>query len=182
MSVPKYRRTGSQLDCYDKAQAMRISALKDLLNSMDATRCSCRNPSEEKILLRLAENLQDDLHSLVCNILHANAINPQYEWEVNERRKFQDFALGDCMSLQNDFLTLATLFRGSLHCLLHYATDTQETEKMIRSWRKYNNEILKRIKNKESVYSHNPGNFCNVNGNGNSNNNNANNTNGVRPD
>lgn len=180
MSVPKYRRTGSQLDCYDKAQSLQIAVLKDLPNAISAA--TGKSFNEAQLLFRQVEKLQDDMHSLVCNILHANAINPQYEWEVAERRHFQDFALGDCMSLQNDFLTLATIWRDTLHCLLHYATETEEVEKMVRSWRKYNNEILKRIKNKGSICNRNPGNFCNVNNNGNSNNNTADNLNGVRPD
>lgn len=182
MSVPKYRRTGSQLDCYDRAQALQIAVLKDLPTIISNTVLMNKSMDSDKLLARQVEKLQDDMHALVCDILHANAINPQYEWEVAERRKFQDHALGDCMSVQNDLLTLATLWRDTLQCLLHYATEAQEVERMVRSWRKYNNEIVKRIRSKEGAYSRNPGNFCNTNSNGNSSNNDAGTVNGVRPD
>lgn len=174
MSVPAYKRVGSQLACYDKAYMLSVSVLKDLRPCLS---------SYDTVIQDYAKNISKDIHLLLCHILHANAINAQYEWEVAERRKFQDYALGDCMSLQNDFLLIATLDPQTLNYLVHYATDVKEIEVMIRSWRKYNGTILARIQKKRmSSKFRNPGNFYNLNQQGNANNNNANNANGVRPD
>ena len=94
MSVPKYKRKGSQLDCFDRAQQLRVDALRDLRSALDDAQPDVSAASRQ-VIQRTAERLNDDLHALVCHILHANAINPQYDWEVDERRKIQDMAAGD---------------------------------------------------------------------------------------
>lgn len=183
MSVPKYKRTPNQLECYDKAQKLYISVLRDMTSAVDAALKGSISSYSKFVLHKCVEGIQESLRSLVCNILHANAINAQFLWEVDERRKFQDFAIGDCMSLQCQLFTIAALFEDTLHCLLHYATDIEELERMIRSWRKYNHNIRKRICDKgKHLKNCDPGNFCNVDSDGNSDNNDADDSNGVRPD
>lgn len=82
MSVPEYRRGGSQLACYDMAQTLQVSILRDLPAALESAKTD--SPA---MLGRLVAALQSDVHALVCDILHADAIKPQFLWEVDERRR-----------------------------------------------------------------------------------------------
>lgn len=191
MSVLKSKRKESELDVY--TQARRVASNILLLLCAGADGCVEEKSAftgEKKEMYRaiekeLVKGVVSDVHKLLSNILHANAIFPVSEEEVSLRRAFQDRAIGDCYSLQSSLTSLLDVQSRPLSSLSFFAREIEVVENRIKKWRKYNSKILLKIKEKgrESENSVNPGNFCNVNTNGNANNNNANNSaGGVRPD
>lgn len=182
MSVPKFKRNESQLFVFDKARSVVTAILKALQECLFVYHEQNYELSfiQQKLFDREIEFLQNDCHELLRNILHANAIYPTSLEELNERRIYQDKAIGDCHSIQSDIISIVDVNKNAMKHLLHLANEIQQVEPLIKKWRKTGKKILN---GKHSVQSQNPGNFCNVNNNGNANNNNANNTNGgVRPD
>ena len=191
MAVLKSKRKESELDVYTQARKVASNIL--LVLCSDADSCADEKTSfdgEKKEMYRKVEKeliacIISDVHSLLSDILHANAIFPISEDEVSLRRHFQDKAIGDCYSLQSSLVSLLDIQSRHLSTLSFFAREIGEVETRIKKWRKYNSKILQKIKEKrrESENSVNPGNFCNVNTNGNAGNNNADNSaGGVRPD
>lgn len=191
MSVLKSKRKESELDVYTQARKVASNIL--LLLCAGADGCVEEKSAftgEKKEMYRaiekeLVKGVVSDVHKLISNILHANAIFPVSEEEVALRRAFQDKAIGDCYSLQSSLVSLLDVQSRPLSSLSFFAREIEMVETRIKKWRKYNSKILLKIKEKgrESENSVNPGNFCALNANGNANNNNANNSaGGVRPD
>lgn len=191
MSVLKSKRKESELDVY--TQARRVASNILLLLCAGADGCVEEKSvftGEKREMYRaiekeLVKGVVSDVHKLLSNILHANAIFPVSEEEVSLRRAFQDRAIGDCYSLQSSLVSLLDVQSRPLSSLSFFAREIEMVENRIKKWRKYNSKILLKIKEKrrESENSVNPGNFCNVNTNGNANNNGAGNSaGGVRPD
>jgi hypothetical protein len=157
MSVKKCDRKDSQLFVYDLARMtcsdLTIDAMGKFTEAIysetflneNNEKVTIKREYEENVVHKIQDNLFDDMHALMNNILLANGIRPSKEWEVELRRKYQDIACGYATALQNDLITCADVFPQTLHCLLHYADDFDHIEKSIRKWKAYNSKLMKAI-------------------------------------
>lgn len=135
------------------------------------------------------DRIIDCLRNLTSYVYHANSIYPVYGCELEERRLYQDKALGECFTLVQELQYAIETLPVDVNKYVRFTDMIQKEINLIKSWRKSDNRFKDAViwtdcpdcpfrvtSDKSST------NFANVNNNGNANNNNASNTNGVRPD
>lgn len=122
------------------------------------------------------------LENLLANIVAANSIYICSPSTADERRNFQDLAIGNCENLIQELNyiieVIPTVNANKLTPLIEM---TEREIALLKAWRKSDNKKRSQAKSElRSVYSQ--WNFCNANNDGNAGNNNASNVNGLRPD
>lgn len=134
-----------------------------------------RNESfEEWFIVDQRKIIIDCLRDIVKYIYIANNIFPTCIEEANERRVYQDKAIGCCYVLLQELHYSIENLPTSLVIYTKFASDIQEEINLIKAWRKSDNKIKR-------AFSTPSTNFANVNNNGNANNNGATYAYGVRP-
>ncbi len=119
------------------------------------------------------------MRSIGRHLIMANDIMPMYQSELEQRRLYQDRAIGLSEELKQELQYTIETLPVDINKYTRIA-DMLDTEiALIKGWRKSDNRFKKTVI-QGCPYS--ASNFCNVNNNGNANNNSASNSNGVRPD
>ena len=177
MSVIKSKRTLSDLEFYRNAIKLRkeitLLLLRDfgikskvrkpetIINKMDTDDAenfkNIMNKYELTYILdeypiwlidKMRNNILNLLHSLVMNITQANTIYPTCEEEYYDRRKYQNHAIGNCEQLLQEMQYIISIIPVNANKYLTYVDMIDEEIKLLKGWRKSDNKIIKRIKEK----------------------------------
>ena len=99
---------------------------------------------------KVRSNILDILEKLHMNLTMANSIYPVNVVEFNERRIYQNRAIGNCYQLFQEMQFVISTFPVNAQKYMRY-TDMIETEiALIKGWRKSDNKILKRLQKEET--------------------------------
>lgn len=177
MSVIKSKRTLSDLEFYRNAIKLRkeitflllrdfgirdkIRKTESIANKMnDADAENFRNIMNKYeftyildeypnwLIDKMRSNILNLLHSLVMNITQSNTIYPTCEEEYYDRRKYQNHAIANCEQLLQEMQYIISIIQVDANKYLKYVDMIDEEVKLLKGWRKSDNKILKRIKEK----------------------------------
>ena len=93
-------------------------------------------------------SIMDCMTDLMKNIIAANTIYPVNAVEYNQRRSFQDIAIGNCEQLFQEMQYVIAIIPVDAEKYMRYVDMIEREIGLLKGWRKSDNKILKRIKNK----------------------------------
>ena len=132
---------------------------------------------EEWFIIDERTAIVDALRNIGKEIKLANAIRPESQEELTERRTHQELAIGYCEWLNDELQYAIETLPVNVDTFIRFGSMIDTEIALLKSWRKSDNKFKKTWAD-----ANHASNFANVNNNGNANNNNASNANGVRPD
>lgn len=83
--------------------------------------------------------------NLTQNIRMANSIYPTTIEECNQRRQFQNLAIGNCQQLFDIFQIMMEVFRLDINKYANYIDMINKEINLIKAWRKSDNKIKNKI-------------------------------------
>lgn len=89
------------------------------------------------------------LRSLIHNIVRANRIRPNSIAEFNQRRSFQNNAIGDCEVLLEEFQHVIEVLPVDIEKYEEVVSKIEAEIDLLKGWRKSDNRVLTAIKKKE---------------------------------
>jgi len=161
MSVYKNKRNLSRLEFYHKARLMREEITNFLLRDF-GVRDKIRKIKDDKnieitviegypswLIESFRNNIINLLRDLMYNITAANKIYPISLEETAERRKYQNKAIINCEQLLCEFTYCADILPVNLCKFMPYIDKISFEIKLLKGWRKSNNELTRKIKSGE---------------------------------
>lgn len=175
MSVVKNKRNISKLEFFNTALDLRIEVTRLLLTDLGiknkvrkvASITDKMSEKDAEIFTALADkynynsvieeypqwiithcrtNILNLLHSLIMNITAANSIYPVTIPEYNQRRCLQDYAIGNCEQLLQEFQFVIDILPVNANRMMHFVGMIEKEIALLKGWRKSDNKILQRIK------------------------------------
>ena len=180
MTVPKSKRRKSRFEVFHNMQALQKELVKHLMQDFGITRIA--DLGEAQFLDLKFERVINLCGDIVGDIHRANAMYVSNMLEYEERRLYQDKAIGNCVVLKQELQSIIDIISGLN--LNKYKASIELIEKeihLIKSWRKSDLRLKKKLIAGQLLIIHSASEFANANNNGNANWNSASNTwNGVR--
>lgn len=136
---------------------------------------SINNGFEEWFVAYQRDTVMECIKKATEYIFTANSIYPSILEELNERRIYQDKAIGQCYRLLQELQYTIETLPVDIEKYTRFSDMINKEIDLLKGWRKADNKFKRAL-------SDSAANFANVNNNGNANYNNASNANGVRPD
>lgn len=97
---------------------------------------------ERKII---SQNLAD----MVTNITQANSIYPNYMFEFDLRRSYQDKAISGCYNLYQELQYIISMFPSDLTRFTHLLDDIEREVQLLKGWRQSDNKKREQAETKE---------------------------------
>lgn len=89
-------------------------------------------------------------YSIVMNIVQANSIYPNSSAECQDRRKFQDHAIGNCEQLLQEMQFIISMIPVDANKYMPYVDMIEREIKLLKGWRKSDNRFVKTIREREA--------------------------------
>ena len=87
------------------------------------------------------------LRNMSSNIIHANSIYAVNLDEYNERRMYQNKAIGDCYDLMHELQNIANHITFNINTLSPIIESVDKEIKLLKGWRQSDNKNRKKLKN-----------------------------------
>lgn len=87
--------------------------------------------------------ISENLAELVTNITEANSIYPNYIFEWDLRRSFQDKAVANCYRLYQELQYIVSLFPTDLNRFVELLDDVEKEVQLLKGWRQSDNKKRK---------------------------------------
>lgn len=87
--------------------------------------------------------ISENLAELVTNITEANSIYPNYMFEWDLRRGFQDKAVANCYRLYQELQYIVSLFPTDLNRFVELLDDVEKEVQLLKGWRQSDNKKRK---------------------------------------
>lgn len=145
MSVVLSKRGSSKFEVIDNAMNIRKKLTQYILHDFAIT--DEMTESEKWFLNSSREVIVNRVRDLIANITMANNIYVTTQMEYEERRKHQDYALGNCFQLIQELQYVIDVFGGRVNVNKYMDTaDAVNSEiALIRGWRKSENKLKKKF-------------------------------------
>lgn len=175
MSVLKNKRSLSNLEYYHNAITLRKDitflllrdfGVKDKIRKTSSltkemtpedtivfqnliNKYECTNVLEEFpvwLIDKMRNNIMNILYLLIMNISQAFSINPTNLNEFQERRNFQNRAIGNCEQLLQEMQYIISIIPVDANKYIPYVENIQKEIFLLKRWRKSDNKLLKNLK------------------------------------
>ena len=110
MSVPKSKRKRSRFEVFHNMQRLQKELVKYLMLDFGVTRCT--NLGEAQFLDLKFERVINLCAEIVGDIHRANAMYVSNMIEYEERRLYQDKAIGNCVVLKQELQSIVDVMSG----------------------------------------------------------------------
>lgn len=87
--------------------------------------------------------ISENLAELVTNITQANSIYPNFMFEWDLRRKYQDKAICNCYKLYQELQYITSLFPTDLNRFVYLLADVEREVALLKGWRQSDNKKRK---------------------------------------
>ena len=144
MTVPKSKRHKSRFEVFHNMQALQKELVKHLMQDFGITRIA--DLGEAQFLDLKFERVINLCAEIVGDIHRANAMHVSNMLEYEERRLYQDKAIGNCVVLKQELQSIVDIISGLN--LNKYKTSIELIEKeihLIKSWRKSDLRLKKKL-------------------------------------
>lgn len=144
MTVPKSKRRKSRFEVFHNMQALQKELVKHLMQDFGITRIA--DLGEAQFLDLKFERVINLCAEIVGDIHRANAMHVSNMLEYEERRLYQDKAIGNCVVLKQELQSIVDIISGLN--LNKYKTSIELIEKeihLIKSWRKSDLRLKKKL-------------------------------------
>lgn len=144
MTVPKSKRHKSRFEVFHNMQALQKELVKHLMQDFGITRIA--DLGEAQFLDLKFERIINLCAEIVGDIHRANAMYVSNMLEYEERRLYQDKAIGNCVVLKQELQSIIDIISGLN--LNKYKTSIELIEKeihLIKSWRKSDLRLKKKL-------------------------------------
>lgn len=151
MSVLKSKRkTSTKFDVQINARKLRLELTDSLMNDTDMEKISNSNDATQ---MRYVKNIICDLlRRLTNNIAMANSIYVSNMVEYEERRKFQDYAIGNCCQIEDELYYLVYIFKKreikvNANKYINSINLLNKEKQLLSAWRKSENKFKNKYAN-----------------------------------
>ena len=144
MSVPKSKRKRSRFEVFHNMQRLQKELVKYLMLDFGVTRCT--NLGEAQFLDLKFERVINLCAEIVGDIHRANAMYVSNMIEYEERRLYQDKAIGNCVVLKQELQSIVDVMSGLN--INKYKPSIKMIDKeivLIKSWRKSDIRLKKKV-------------------------------------
>lgn len=144
MSVPKSKRKKSRFEVFHNMQALQKELIMHLMQDFGITRMT--NLGEAQFLDIKFERIINLCADIVGDINRANAMFVTNLTEYEQRRLYQDKAIGNCQVLKQELQSIVDVLSGLN--LNKYKASIEMIEKelhLIKSWRKSDLRLKKKL-------------------------------------
>ena len=145
MTVPKSKRQKSRFEVFHNMQVLQKELVHHLMQDFGITRIA--DLGEAQFLDLKFERVINLCAEIVGDIHRANAIYVSNMIEYEQRRLYQDKAIGNCQVLKQELQSIIDVISGLN--LNKYKTSIELIEKelhLIKSWRKSDLRLKKKLK------------------------------------
>ncbi len=108
----------------------------------------------EWLIEQMRDKMLNICHNMIMNITQANTIYPVSEAEYNDRRQYQNHAIGNCEPLLQEMQYAISVLPIDAQKLMKYVDMIEREIALLKGWRKSDNKILERIR--KGVVKKNP--------------------------
>lgn len=98
----------------------------------------------------MRKNILNICHSMIMNITQANTIYPTNETEYYDRRNYQNHAIGNCEQLLQEMQYIISVIPVDANKYMPYVNMITREIQLLKGWRKSDNHILRKIKEKQN--------------------------------
>lgn len=135
MTVLKRFRTPSKLEFFVNAQRLRKEVFNLMLRDF-----SFKDTFPEWVKDNLRKSFWNITENLILNITFANSIYPKNKSEANERRLFQDKAIGNCEQVLKTLEFICDILPCKSQGYLLISDIATREQALIKAWRKSDNK------------------------------------------
>ena len=157
MGVVKAKRKESPMEVFHHAYRLRKDLTDVLLRDFGMVNTSVTDEQREYyqwFIVNERNAITNILRSLVGNLTMANAIFPTTIAECDERRIYQDRALGNLAVLMQELQYVITTLPVNVNKYTNFVEPIRRETNLIKGWRKSDNAIRKKIeKEKRNIES-----------------------------
>lgn len=145
MSVPKSKRKRSHFEVFHNMAELQKNLIKDLMVDFGITRST--NLGEAQFLDIKFERIVNLCGDIVGDIHRANAMFVTDLTEYEQRRLYQDQAIANCQILKQELQSIVDVMSGLNVNKYKVPIEMIDRElNLIKSWRKSDNRLKKKIK------------------------------------
>lgn len=155
--IPKSKRKTTNIEFFDKAIDLRVELTMYLKEDLDDSHQYVQAENGEWfrskdfwLYEKIRNTLYNTMDSFVSNIVHANTIYINDNiYEYNTRRKYMTDAIGDLYYLKQNITYMKKMLKVPLNKYNQFILKIDKEIERVKNWRKSDNPILNRIKEKE---------------------------------